>query len=107
MAGRFLPDKQDRGQLAHLGTMFHDVNADIHPARETEFFRQRLWRHVRPNARQNSAIRVRRPQNRGVTRGNIYEFTKAGKTVSFSGLGGGRYRDRTCDPSRVKGVLYR
>jgi len=23
------------------------------------------------------------------------------------GLHGGRYRDRTCGPSRVKGVLYR
>jgi len=23
------------------------------------------------------------------------------------GLAGGRHRDRTCDPSRVKGVLYR
>ena len=27
--------------------------------------------------------------------------------VGLPGLHGGRCRDRTCDPSRVKGVLYR
>ena len=30
-----------------------------------------------------------------------------GNRAGLSGLYGGRCRDRTCDPSRVKGVLYR
>ena len=33
--------------------------------------------------------------------------TSTKKAMSGSGLDGGRHRDRTCDPSRVKGVLYR
>jgi hypothetical protein len=34
-------------------------------------------------------------------------FYRAEVHAGFRGLDGGRCRDRTCGPSRVKGVLYR
>ena len=38
---------------------------------------------------------------------NVAGFSKPGNHAGLRGLHGGRYRDRTCGPSRVKGVLYR
>ena len=38
---------------------------------------------------------------------NCDSFCSPVNRVGLPGLDGGRCRDRTCDPSRVKGVLYR
>jgi hypothetical protein len=50
---------------------------------------------------------VRRPGRGSLTYRNCEGFCRSGNRVGLPGLDGGRCRDRTCDPSRVKGVLYR
>ena len=47
---------------------------------------------------------VRRPQHPSLTDRNCEGFCRPGNRVGLPGLHGGRCRDRTCDPSRVKGV---
>jgi hypothetical protein len=42
-----------------------------------------------------------------LTSRNCEGFYRPGNRVGLPGLDGGRCRYRTCDPSRVKGVLYR
>ncbi len=97
--------------------------------RETEFCGQRLAGDFRRRMRENARNSVRRPLIASLTDRNCEGFRPPGNRVGLPGLHGGarrnrtddlfrnrvglpglhggRCRDRTCDPSRVKGVLYR
>ena len=53
--------------------------------------------------RENGRNSVRRPQIASLTDRNREGFSRPGNRVGLPGLDGGRCRDRTCDPSHVKG----
>ncbi len=64
---------------------------------------RRFWAQNSENGRNS----VRRPPHTSLTDRNCEGFCRPGNRVGLPGLHGGRCRDRTCGPSRVKGVLYR
>jgi hypothetical protein len=83
--------------------LFRSTRFIVRPGKR-EFCRQRLAGKFRCRARENGRDSVRRPGRGSLTYRNRDGFCRPGNRVGLPGLDGGRCRDRTCDPSRVKGV---
>ena len=75
--------------------------------RETELCGLRLAGDFRRRTPGNGRNSVRRPRITSLTDQNCEGFCVPGNRVGLPGLHGGGCRDRTCGPSRVKGVFYR
>jgi hypothetical protein len=65
---------------------------------------QRLFGEFRRRTRANRPTPVCRLGHSSLTDGNCRRFCRPGNSDDLLVLDGGRCRDRTCDPSRVKGV---